>query len=401
MSRKMKYFISYFVITIIVRNYCFAEIFYEPKNKFESSVSTVASPQFTFESEAQILMDAQSGKVIYENNADEQMLPASVTKIMTLLLVMEQIDSGVVDYTDKITCSANAQSMGGSQIWFTQGEELTLDEALKAVCVVSANDVTVALAEFVGGSEENFVNMMNAKAKELGMENTHFANCHGIDEDGHYTTARDIALMSRELITKHPGILKYTGIWMDSLRGGSFELSSTNKLIRYYDGATGLKTGYTSNAMYNLSATATRGDTTYICVVLKAPSSEIRLKEVTTLLDYGFMTYESRKVCSNTEVLDEIDINKCLNKKLKTKIKDDVYYLVPKAQKSNFESSITYNDNLCADIVQGDEVGIIEVWDKDTNEKIGESKIIASEDIIKSNLKEYIEFIFKKFFIVG
>ena len=178
--------------------------------------------------------------------------------------------------------------MGGSQIWFKEGEKLTVDEALKAICVVSANDVTVAMAEHIGGSEENFVKMMNEKAVELGMENTHFMNSHGIDEENHYTSAKDVAIMSRELINKHPDILKYTSIWMDSLRDGTFALSSTNKLIRYYEGATGLKTGSTSQALFNLSGTATRNNTSFIAVVMKAPSSNVRLAEVKQLLDYRF-----------------------------------------------------------------------------------------------------------------
>lgn len=252
----------------------------------ESSISTVSTPEFTFQSEAQLLMEPTTGKILYANNEDERLLPASVTKIMTMLLIMEQIDSGKLKYTDKVKCSANASKMGGSQIWLKEGEELTIDEALKAIAVVSANDTCVMMAEHIGGSESNFVKMMNDKAQELKMENTHFMNCHGIDEDNHYSTAKDIAIMSAELINKHPDILKYTSIWMDSLRDGAFGLSSTNKLIRFYDGATGLKTGSTSKALFNLSGTATRNNTTFIAVVLRAPSSDVRLAEVKQLLDY-------------------------------------------------------------------------------------------------------------------
>lgn len=195
---------------------------------------------------------------------------------------------GKLSYEDKITCSAKASGMGGSQIWFKEGEVLTVDEALKAIAIVSANDTCVAMSEHIGGSEENFVKMMNEKAKELGMENTNFMNCHGIDEENHYSSAKDIAIMSREIITKHPDILKYTSIWMDTLRDGTFGLSSTNKLIRYYEGATGLKTGSTSQALFNLSGTATRNGTTYIAVVMRAPTSDIRLQEIKQLLDFRF-----------------------------------------------------------------------------------------------------------------
>ena len=210
------------------------------------------------ESGAAILIDQTSGQVLYEHNSHEQLRPASVTKVMTILLIMEALDNGDITLDTKIPCSQNAASMGGSQIWLDVREELSVDEMLKAICVVSANDCTVAMAEYLAGSQESFVEKMNAKAKELGMNDTTFKNCHGIDEDGHVTSANDISLMSRELLTKHPQITKYTTIWMDSLRDGKSGLVNTNKLIRNYKGATGLKTGSTSLALYNLSASATR-----------------------------------------------------------------------------------------------------------------------------------------------
>ena len=318
-------------------------------------------------------------------------------KVMTLLLIMEQIDAGVLSYDDMVTCSKKASEMGGSQIWFKEGEQITIDDALKAICVVSANDVTVAMAELIGGSEENFVNMMNAKAKELGMENTHFMNSHGIDEEGHYTSAKDIAIMSRELITKHPNILNYTSIWMDTLRNGEFGLSSTNKLIRYYDGATGLKTGYTSEALYNLVATATRGDTTFISVVMKAPTSDIRMEETKTLLDYGFSTYETKKICSSNTVLDQIAINKNVNDKLETRIENDVYSLVNKGQNIDIDQVITYDEDITSPIEMNQVVGKIKIFNKSTNEKIGESSIVANNNVGKSNLTDYLKYVFEKF----
>src|SRR5574344_1848863 len=223
-----------------------------------------------------------------------------------------------------VICSAKASKMGGSQIWFKEGEKLSVDECLKAICVVSANDVTVAMAEKIGGTEENFVKMMNDKAKELGMENTCFKNCHGIDEEGHYTTAKDIAIMSRELITKHPDIFKYTSIWQDTLRNGQFGLNSTNKLIRFYEGATGLKTGSTSQALFNLSGTATRNGTSFIAVVMKAPSSAIRLEEVKQLLDFGFSNYEVKNICEKNVIAGSINVNKNINKEFDVKIKDNI-----------------------------------------------------------------------------
>lgn len=403
MKKLSKFVSSLLVIIVISNNYIFGTSYiYEKKESYinkESSISTVANPSFTFESYSQVLMEPNTGRILYANNENEKMLPASVTKVMTLLLIMEQIDSGVLDYADTVTCSKNASEMGGSQIWFEEGETLTIDEALKAICVVSANDVTVAMAELIGGNEENFVIAMNAKARELGMENTHFMNCHGIDEEGHYTCAKDVAIMARELITKHPNILNYTSIWMDTLRDGKTELTSTNKLIRFYDGATGLKTGYTSSALYNLVATATRKDTTFISVVMKAPSSDVRLAETKTLLDYGFATYETKKICSSNTILEEIDINKNIDKKLETRLEDDIYNLVEKGKNIETEQIITYNDNLVAPINANDIIGNVEIIDKTTNEIIGKTNIVANNNVDRSRITDYLKFIFSKFLL--
>ncbi len=399
MNKFFKIIVCMLLISVINCNYILGVgyLYKVKNNSMESSISTVANPSFTFESYSQILMEPTTGQILYANNENEHMLPASVTKVMTLLLIMEQIDAGVLSYDDMVTCSKKASEMGGSQIWFKEGEQITIDDALKAICVVSANDVTVAMAELIGGSEENFVNMMNAKAKELGMENTHFMNSHGIDEEGHYTSAKDIAIMSRELITKHPNILNYTSIWMDTLRNGEFGLSSTNKLIRYYDGATGLKTGYTSEALYNLVATATRGDTTFISVVMKAPTSDIRMEETKTLLDYGFSTYETKKICSSNTVLDQIAINKNVNDKLETRIENDVYSLVNKGQNIDIDQVITYDEGITSPIEMNQVVGKIEIFNKATNEKIGESSIVANNNVGKSNLTDYLKYVFEKF----
>ena len=361
-----------------------------------SSIATNANPSFSFESEAQVLMEVETGNILYANNAEEKMLPASVTKLMTLLLLMEKIDSGTISYSDTIICSKNASEMGGSQIWFEEGESLTVDEALKAICVVSANDVTVAVAEKIGGSEENFVQMMNEKAKSLGMNNTHYMNSHGIDEEGHYTCAYDQALLARELITKHPNILKYTSIWMDTLRNGETELTSTNKLIRFYDGATGLKTGYTSLAMYNLVGSATRGNTTFISVIMKAPSSDVRLKETKTLLDYGFSNFETKKLVSQNNDLDEIDVDKNITEKLKTKICEDVYALCEKGSQPNFETNIVYNEKICAPLYEGDVVGKIQILNN--GELFDEKNIICINDVLKSNFLDYLIYFFDNYF---
>ena len=289
--------------------------------------------------------------------------------------------------------------MGGSQIWFKEGEELTVDEALKAICVVSANDVTVAMAEHIGGSEENFVKMMNDKATELGMVNTHFMNSHGIDEENHYTSARDIAIMSRELITKHPDILKYTSIWMDSLRDGTFELSSTNKLIRYYKGATGLKTGSTSQALFNLSGTATRDGTTFIAVVMRAPSSDIRLAEIKQLLDFGFANYATQSVCDKDTVIESINVNKNVKDLVDVVVKDDIATLVDKGSKVETNTNIIYNEDITAPLRKGDVIGRIEIINSSDNQVVGSSELVVKEDVNKSDFIDYFKKIFKVYLL--
>ena len=238
-----------------------------------------------------ILMEKTTGQILYEQDAKTQYEPASVTKVMTLLLVMEAIDGGRLGWDDMVTASPYATSMGGSQIWLKENEQLTVRDMVKAVAVVSANDCAVALAEHIAGSEAAFVERMNQRAGELGMENTTFKNCTGLPAQGHLTCAYDIALMSRELILNHPSIREFTTIWMDTLRNGAFQLSNTNKLIFYYQGATGLKTGFTDSALYCLSATAERDGMELIAVVMHAPTSNDRFDSAKALLSYGFANY--------------------------------------------------------------------------------------------------------------
>lgn len=267
------------------------------------STGEVAKDELNLDCESAILIEQNSGQVLYEKNAHEQLRPASVTKLMTILLTFEALDAGQITLNDKVPCSENAASMGGSQIWLDTREELTVNEMLKAMCVVSANDCTVAMAEFISGSEEAFVDKMNQRAKELGMNDTCFKNCHGIDEDGHVTSSYDISLMSRELLMNHSDITNYTTIYMDSLRDGKSQLVNTNKLIRNYKGATGLKTGSTSLALFNLSASATRDDLSLIAVVMKAPTSAARFETARKLLDYGFKNYEYKQFGKKGEVV--------------------------------------------------------------------------------------------------
>ena len=252
-----------------------------------------AVPELTLSCRAAVLIDQDSGTVLYEKNADQPMPIASITKVMTLLLTFEAIHDGRLTLDTPVPVSEHAYHMGGSQIWLEPGEQFTLDEMIKAICVSSANDAAVAVAELVGGSEPAFVQQMNARAAELGMEHTTFHNACGLDTEGHLSTARDVAIMSRTILTTCPEVLHYTGIWTDSLRGGQTQLVNTNKLLRRYNGITGLKTGTTSGAGVCISASATRDGLSLIAVVLGAPSSKERFADATTLLDYGFGAYRA------------------------------------------------------------------------------------------------------------
>lgn len=385
------------VITLLSINNAYANnyIYTEEKKEEESSISTISkTPEFNFSSLSQILIEVSTGKVIYENKAEERILPASVTKVMTMLLTMEAIDSGKLSYSDTITCSANASKMGGSQIWFKEGETLTVDEALKAIAVVSANDVTLAVAEHLGGTEENFVSMMNEKAKELGMTGTNFENCHGIDSENHYTTAKDISLMARELILKHPDILKYTSIWMDTLRNGTFQLSSTNKLIRYYEGANGLKTGYTTNARYNLAASASRNGITFLAVVCSSPSSEERNEDAKKLLDFGFANYEIMILAKNDEVIESIKVPKSIGKQYDV-YTDNVNILNEKGTKIEVEKIIELDD-FKAPITSESKIGTVKFVEKNNEENIlAVADLIIKDEVEKSGFIDYLTYIFE------
>ena len=250
-------------------------------------------PDLGLTCESAVLMEASTGEILYAKNMDEALPPASVTKVMTLLLIMEAIDSGALNYTDNVTASANAASMGGSQIYLKEGETMCVEDLLKSVVIASANDAAVALAEHIAGSEEAFVARMNERAKELGMTETNFENTNGLDDtvSNHVTSAHDIAIMSRELIN-HKKILEYSSTWMDTIRNGSFGLTNTNRLVRFYNGATGLKTGSTSKAKFCISATANRDGMELICVIMAADTRDIRNAEAKTLLDWGYSNFE-------------------------------------------------------------------------------------------------------------
>ena len=306
---------------------------------------------------------------------------------------MEAIDSGRLKYTDQIPCSENASSMGGSQIWLDTKETLSVDEMLKAICVVSANDCTVAMAEYLAGSEENFVKQMNEKAKELGMNDTTFKNCHGIDEDGHVSSAYDIALMSRELLEKHPDIKKYTTIYMDSLRDGKSQLVNTNKLIRNYRGATGLKTGSTSLALYNLSASATRDGLSLIAVIMKAPTTKDRFAEATKLLDYGFANYSFKSFAQKGDTVKEIPVSKGTISLVSAILANNAGVVLKKGEENNIVQNVNLPDSISAPIKEGDKLGKISYSLK--NETIATIDIVAKNSVDKIDFPNMIKYVFK------
>ena len=320
----------------------------------EETNSEVSSDNpLSLESGSAILIEQSTGQILYAHNIHEQLRPASVTKVMSILLIMEAVDSGKISLTDTVPCSENAASMGGSQIWLDPRETLTVDEMLKAICVNSANDCVVAMSEFIAGSEEAFVQMMNDKAKELGMNDTCFKNCHGLDEDGHVTSSYDISLMSRELLTKHPTITKYTTIWMDNLRDGKSQLSNTNKLIKNYKGATGLKTGSTSLALYNLSASATRNNLSLIAVIMKAPTTKIRFAEAQKLLDYGFNNFSFKQFGEKGDLVRKINVDKGVQNTVDCILADTAGTLIEKGKDNNIEQNIILDDTILAPISKG------------------------------------------------
>lgn len=343
-----------------------------------------------------ILIEQSSGQILFEQNSHEKLRPASVTKIMSILLIMEAIDSGRISYTDKIPCTEKAAGMGGSQIWLDVREELTVDEMLKAICVASANDCTVAMAEYLAGSTEAFVEQMNEKAKELNMNDTTFKNCHGLDEDGHVTSSHDIALMSKELLTKHPLITKYTSIWMDSLRDGKSQLVNTNKLIRNYKGATGLKTGSTSLALYNLSASATRDDLSLIAVIMKAPSSSVRFSEAQKLLDYGFNNYTYTSFDSSNNIIKNIPVNKGSKSSVSVAFESDSGALIQKGQEKEIVQSIKLPDIIQAPILQGQKIG--EATYSLNGKVISTIPIVATEDVSKNTFLNITNGVLAKWF---
>ncbi len=335
---------------------------------------------FGLSCKAALLMDSATGTVLYENNSHEKMPMASVTKIMTMLIAMENIDSGKMSYDDIVTGSAYAKSMGGSTIFLDEGEQLSVNDILKGIAVASGNDAAVAMAEHIAGSAPAFVEMMNKRAAELGMKDTHFVNCNGLDADGHYSSAYDIALMSRELL-KHPGIHKFTTIWMDSLRDGKFTLSNTNKLVRFYDGCTGLKTGSTSKAGFCISATAKRNNMHLIAVIMAAPTSKQRQADASALLNYGFSTYSVTDAVTKGEKIKDVSVNKGTAAKCPVVCADNVSTLSKKGEKVEIKKIVKLKKNVTAPVSKGEKAG--ELICMNGKKEVGRTELLYDGDVKK------------------
>ena len=368
----------------------------ETSTGLNSSAATVTDNPLALDCGAACLIEQSSGLIIYDYNMHEKLRPASVTKIMSLLLIMEALDSGKIQLTDKIPCTEDAAKMGGSQIWLDVRETLTVEEMLKAICVVSANDCVVAMADYLDGSQDAFVKKMNQKAQELGMNDTTFKNCHGIDEDGHLTSAYDIAIMSRELLMNHPSITKYTTIWMDSLRDGKSSLVNTNKLVRNYNGCTGLKTGSTSIALYNLSASATRNNLSLIAVVLKAPTPAIRFSNAQKLLDYGFSNYSVTSFGKKGDVIKSVTIKKGTLSSVDAVLENDADILNYNGSSSDITQEIKLSDTLNAPILDGKKIGEVE-FSMDGS-VILTVNLVSNKTVNKLNFSSIFKLVFSKWF---
>ena len=328
---------------------------------------------------AAVLIDEDSGTVLYEKNADERRPVASITKVMTLLLTFEALQAGKISLTDIVPVSEHAYRMGGSQIWLEPGEQLTLQEMLKAICISSANDAAVAVAEFVAGSEPAFVDAMNARAAALGMTATHFANACGLDEEGHLSSARDVAVMSREMLLHHPEVREYCTVWMDTLRGGKTQLVNTNKLLKSYPGITGLKTGTTGKAGVCITASAERDGLRLIAVVLGASSGKERFEAAKTLLDYGFAHYDSAEVTLPDDAPEELRVKRGTAETAALDYAAPERLLVPKGEGRDLQTKILLPDTLQAPVQQGSPVGSWQLLRGET--VLQELPICAAQDV--------------------
>ena len=347
------------------------------------------------QSKSAVLMEQETGKVLYEKNSHDAMPPASVTKVMTLLLIYEGEEAGKFQWSDTVQISEHAAGMGGSQVFLEPGELQTAGELTKCIAIASANDAAVAMAEFIGGSEEGFVQMMNQKAKELGMQETNFVNACGLDVDGHITSAYDIAVMSRELMRRFPEIKEYTTKWQDTIihktRKGEneFGLTNTNKLIKWYEGATGLKTGSTGKALYCLSGTAERNGLNLIGVIMAAPDFKVRFQETMKLLDYGFANYSIEKGLAAGEEIEQIPVNKGMSDSVAAVIKEEVSMLIPKGGGTDWQTETELLPSLDAPVEAGIQVG--ELIYRINGEEVGRTALVTAEEVEKTDLNTMLQ----------
>jgi D-alanyl-D-alanine carboxypeptidase (penicillin-binding protein 5/6) len=359
---------------------------------FSCFIVVKADDDLTPNSKSAILIEASTGTVIYEKNSKEKLPPASMTKVMSMLLIMEAIDNGKISLSDEVTVSPSAAAMGGSQIFLQAGEKYKLEELLKGVAIASGNDAVVAIAEHLAGSVDKFVNLMNKKAKELKLTNTNFANPHGLDDENHYTTAKDMATIAKQLV-KYEKILEYTSIYeyyMPKSDGSKSWLVNTNKLVRFYEGLDGLKTGFTNEAKYCLTATAKKQNMRLISVVMGAETSDLRSADTVNLLNYGFNSYKLRTIYSKNKPISTIKINKSKKEKYKTYLKEDATILEDKTDNNKkIYSYELYLNKLNAPLKKNDIVGKVTVLEN--NKEIKDIDLVVKEDVKKANLLNYIK----------
>lgn len=366
----------------------------------EWSTETFAEEGINVDAKSALLIEPISAKILYEKNPDEKFAPASVTKIMTMLLTMEAVDSNKISLNDKVTCSENAKKMGGSTMLLDTGEVRTVEELLKGVAIASGNDAAVALAEYLSGTEDAFVELMNKRAQELGMNNTTFKNCNGLPKEGHLSTARDISIMSLELL-KHPTILKYTGTYMETISEGRLspiELVNHNKLVRFFEGCDGLKTGYTSEAKYCISTTATRNGVRMLSVIMGAPTYKIRNRDAGMLLNYGFSKFEGKKILVKDEEVENIYLSKNTDKFFTAKAKDDLIAIIPKGDNNEIEKKIVIND-IKKEYKEGEIIGKCQAYSGEN--KIGEVDLYSDRDVNIGGIFENFKFNMKNMFRKG
>ena len=375
--KKIASFLMAIILTIIPINIAFAND--------ENTALNLAS-------KSAVLMDVSTGQVLYEKNSHEKLPPASVTKVMTMLLIVEALDSGKIKLDDQVQVSETASSMGGSQIFLEPGEIQKVDTLLKGIAVASANDACVAMAEHLAGSVEEFVVQMNAKAKQLGMKDTNFVNTNGLPVDNHYTTAYDIALMSRELL-KHEIISKYLTTWMDSVVVGKKQatigIANTNKMVKHYQGTTGVKTGFTQQAKYCLSASAKRGDTHLVAVTLGAETSPERFKDSSALLNFGFANYESVKLCSKNDNISTLTLDKAEDNKINLVAKDDLSVLIKKGGAKDFNRKVKLKQDITLPIKKGTTLGVVEIYSGD--KIIGKVDLVNTKDVNKASYLQMLQ----------